>query len=77
MDKGTERVRFRLFSGAVWLEQKSKGVGQNQARGLKWPTKRQRLYPKGSEEFPRTPQAAAWSCFTEGQAWSWADSEGL
>ena len=54
MDKGTERVRFRLFSGAVWLEQKSKGVGQNQARGLKWPTKRQRLYPKGSEEFPRT-----------------------
>lgn len=27
------------------------GIGSNQTRGLEWPTKRQRLRPKGSEEF--------------------------
>lgn len=56
---------------------KSKGVGRNQARGLKRPTERQGLYPRVSEEFLRIPQGAAGSRLTKGQGWSQADSEGL
>lgn len=41
------------------MEQKNKGVGGKQAGGLEWPTKRQRLSPKGNEELQQRLQKGA------------------
>lgn len=46
------------------MEQKNMGIGGNQTRGLEWPTKRQRLHPKGNEEFQPFPPIPS-SCLRE------------